>query len=268
MPPKFAHQILETWQFDLGTHLVEPEIDARGVRSLVEPVSWNSAPIGAQVFAIERRNHSKTGVYENFCVRVPVDTTIAVDKMKKAEKGFKFERFDVFTQLIGSSRGPQGSIDRKDREDRIEREAAESDGLSFDSTFDSTRPKRPNRSLRSRLQTRQIAAAPDSSQSGRFPATAIRSPLRSMEPPGISGFFSHSPVEPQTWIPQVFRVPQSCGRMTSNSPGPESKASGVLSERDDSAQSQYAERADFLIRRVLGHIECGTPLAVWTGCEL
>jgi len=262
MPPKFAHQILETGQFDLGTHLVEPEIDARGVRSLVEPVSWNSAPIGAQVFAIERRNHSKTGVYENLCVRVPVDTTIAVDKMKKAEKGFKFERFDVFTQLIGSFWGPQGSKEIKDRIDR--REAAGPDGLSFDST----RLKRPNRSLRSRLQTRQIAAEPDSSQLDRFPATAIRSPLRSMQPFGISGFFYHSPVEPQTWIPQVFRIPQSCGRMTSFPPGPESKASGVLSERDDSAQSQYAERADFLIRRVLGHIECGTPLAVWTGCEL
>jgi hypothetical protein len=48
------------------------------------------------VFASERRNHSKTGVYEDLCVRVPVDTPSAVDKLKKAKKSFKFERFDSF----------------------------------------------------------------------------------------------------------------------------------------------------------------------------
>lgn len=48
------------------------------------------------MFAIERRNHSKTGVYGDLCARVPVDTPLAVDKLKKGKKIFKSERFDCF----------------------------------------------------------------------------------------------------------------------------------------------------------------------------
>ena len=90
-------------------------------------MSVNSAPIGAQVFAIERRNHSKTGVYEDLCMRVPVDTTIATDKLKKAEKGFKFARFDVSFQPIGSL------LYRQDSKDKLERGPARMGGLPFDS---------------------------------------------------------------------------------------------------------------------------------------
>jgi hypothetical protein len=55
------------------------------------------------VFASERRNHSKTGVYEDPCVRVPVDTPSAIDKLKKAKKSFKFERFDSFLHFRPAS---------------------------------------------------------------------------------------------------------------------------------------------------------------------
>lgn len=108
-------------------------------------MSVNSAPIGAQVFAIERRNHSKTGVYEDLCMRVPVDTTFAIDKLKKAEKGFKFARFDVSFQPIGSLLYRQGS------KDRLERRSARMGGLPFESVPPSLR-------LPSRLCDLQIAS--------------------------------------------------------------------------------------------------------------
>lgn len=52
------------------------------------------------MFTFERRNHYKTGVYGAPCVRVPVDTPYAADKISFFKKGFKFERFDVFFHLI------------------------------------------------------------------------------------------------------------------------------------------------------------------------
>ncbi len=52
------------------------------------------------MFAYERRNHYKTRVYGDLCARVLVDTPIAIDKLKKAKKGFKFERFDSFIQIF------------------------------------------------------------------------------------------------------------------------------------------------------------------------
>ena len=65
------------------------------------------------MFAIERRNHSKTGVYGDLCVRVPVDTPIAVDKLKKAKKGLKYERFDSFSHIC-----PIESVDHPWRSNR------------------------------------------------------------------------------------------------------------------------------------------------------
>ena len=59
------------------------------------------------MFANERRNHSKTRVYGDLCVRVPVDTPIAADRLKKAKKSFKSERFDSFFHFCptGSNTG-------------------------------------------------------------------------------------------------------------------------------------------------------------------
>lgn len=53
-----------------------------------------NAPIGAMVFAIERRNHSRTAVYGDVCMGDPVDTSIAADRIQKSKKSFKFDRFD------------------------------------------------------------------------------------------------------------------------------------------------------------------------------
>ncbi len=52
------------------------------------------------MFVSERRNHSKTVVYDIACVRVLVDTPSAVDKLKKCEKGLKFEWFEGFLPIL------------------------------------------------------------------------------------------------------------------------------------------------------------------------
>ena len=186
----------------------------------MEPVSSYAAPIGAQVFAIERRNHSKTGVYEDLCVRVPVDTTIAVDKMKKAEKGFKFERFDVFIQLLGSSWGHQGS------KDKIKPGAARMDGLSFDSA-------RPNRSLCSTSQTRQIAAEPSRPRriQPSLPPSEIRCGIRNR--PEFQTFSLSFPSSGRPGFPRLSENPRRAEKTGSNLPGRESKDPGPL----DSAQN-------------------------------
>jgi hypothetical protein len=175
----------------------------------------DSAPIGAQVFKFERRNHSKTGVYEDLCRRVPVDTTTAVDKLEKAKKGFKFERFNVLFQLTGSSWGRQGS------KHRIGREAARMGGLPFDSAS-------PNRSLQSQLKTLQIASGPASSAMDSLSGATVRSRLRNAEPAGIPTFLRRSPAGPQVWFAPLIRDPQFSGKLGCNLPGPESKDSGVL----------------------------------------
>jgi hypothetical protein len=54
------------------------------------------APIGAEVFASERLNHCKTGVYEARCGSGPVDRGRFADKLEKSENGFKFEEFKSF----------------------------------------------------------------------------------------------------------------------------------------------------------------------------
>jgi hypothetical protein len=120
MPPQFACRFRETTEITLGTHPYR-KAESRLYRAFI------SAPIGAQVFAIERRNHSKTTVYGLDCVLRPVDTTTPVDKLKKAKKGLKFERFDVFFQLNRSS------WSRWAYKKRIEREAATMGGHPFDS---------------------------------------------------------------------------------------------------------------------------------------
>jgi hypothetical protein len=194
---------------------VEPEIDARSAISPVEPVSSNYAPIGAQVFAIERRNHSKTGVYEDFCVRVPVDTTIAVDKIKKAEKGFKFERFDVFIQLFESSWGQQGS------KDKIEPEASRMDDLSFDSAS-------PNRSLCSPKETQQIAAGPPHPcwVEFLFLPSEIHRGMRNL--PEFQTFSLSSPLNGKPGLPRSYAFRSSRSRSVPISRGLESKDSGAL----------------------------------------
>ncbi len=90
-----------------------------GRRSSAESNGRTGAPIGAQVFGIERRNHSKTGVYAIPCMRVLVDTPPSADKLKRAKKGFKFERFEGYFHIrrIRSAR-PESSDGKDGRQDR------------------------------------------------------------------------------------------------------------------------------------------------------
>jgi len=54
------------------------------------------------MFKMERLNHSRTKVYGDPCVLLPVDTFDRADKLKKVENGLKFERFDVFSDFNGA----------------------------------------------------------------------------------------------------------------------------------------------------------------------
>lgn len=168
------------------------------------------------MFAIERRNHSKTGVYEDPCMRVPVDTTFATDKLKKAEKGFKIERFDVFSQPIGSLLYRQGS------KDRTGRGPARMGGLPFESA-------RPNRRLQSRLRNLRIASGP-ASPALAVPSTgAVRNRVRSAQPSEFPTLLRRLPTRSKSLFRPVIRNTERCSRRTgSNLPGSELKNSDVL----------------------------------------
>ena len=218
MPPKFAHEIHETRELDLGTHPYWSwKLQCAATGSPGKSAGVNSAPIGAQVFTIERRNHSKTGVYEDLCMRVSVDTTSPVDKLKKAKKGFKFERFDVSIQLIRSSWGQRGS------KGRIGREAARMGGLPFDSASS-------DRSLQSRQRTVQNASGPASSALDMLSVSRLRNPQLTLQPARISALFRYLPSESHVCSPLVNRNPQSCERTGSTLPRSEMTNSNALFE--------------------------------------
>jgi hypothetical protein len=54
------------------------------------------------MFDMERLNHCETQVYGFACVSAGVDTSESADKLRKAENILKFERFDVFSELVGA----------------------------------------------------------------------------------------------------------------------------------------------------------------------
>ena len=185
---------------------MEPEIGPGSGPFFCRVCSVPSAPIGAPMFAIERRNHSRTGVYGDPCMPVPVDTINPVDKLKKTKKGFKFDDFDVFFQIDGWPRGLQISVarsarfaklgqigqigqiggreDKRDRRrdrrrGRIRRGTARMGGLPCDL-------RRPNRRphLKQKIQERPSKGA-------------IRKHCGNAESPGISSLLSRSPTELQ-----------------------------------------------------------------------
>ena len=55
------------------------------------------------MFAMVRRNHSRTVVYGVLCARESIDTPCPGDKLKKWEKGFESERFGRFCRAAGGS---------------------------------------------------------------------------------------------------------------------------------------------------------------------
>jgi hypothetical protein len=106
MPPVFAGDLPETARIGPGTYFEKP--------SCMESLPWEAwvagcgrcAPIGAEVFEIERQSHSRTGVYENPCALRLVDTTSPADKLDRSENGFKIERFDFFFYEFRTRPGP------------------------------------------------------------------------------------------------------------------------------------------------------------------
>jgi len=143
-------------------------------------------------------------------MRVPVDTTLAVDRLKKAKKGFKFERFDVFFKLIRWSWGRQGP------KRTVGREAVRMGGLLGDSPS-------ADRSLQSRRKTPQIASSPASS--ARDSPSVVG--LRGAEPFGMATLLRRSPVGSQVLSWPVIRNPQFRGMIGSYLPRPELNDSGV-----------------------------------------
>ncbi len=69
----------------------------------------SAAPIGSEVFEIERRNHYRTRVYAFGCVSGLLDTANPADTLEKSKNGFNFARFDVFSrsssQLVAQGDG-------------------------------------------------------------------------------------------------------------------------------------------------------------------
>ncbi len=158
------------------------------------------------MFEIERRNHSKTGVYRDPCMPVPVDTINPVDKLKKTKKGFKFDDFDVFFQINDWPRGLQIAVtrsarigrigqigrreDRRDRRrGRIGRGTARMGGLPCDLVRPNRRPQ-----LEQKIQEKPSKGA-------------IRKHCGKAESPGISSLLSRSPTELQFRSPRVTREP-------------------------------------------------------------
>jgi hypothetical protein len=217
-------------------------------------VSVNYAPIGAHGFAFERRNHSKTRVYEDLCTRVPVDTTIATDKLKKAEKGFKFARFDVSFQPIGSLLYRQGS------KDRLERGSARMGGLPFESAP-------PNRRLPSRRCNLLIASGPAFSGLDRPSTGALQSRLQCAQPSEFPTLFRRLPAGPKRPSAAVIRTTQRYSRRTgSNLPGSESRDSDVLFQAEgghdlwpgpQSTTSRAAQRLQYGLGE--GWDDCSSP---------
>jgi hypothetical protein len=188
-------------------------------------------------------------------MRVSVDTTSPVDKLKKAEKSFKFERFDVLFQSIGSSLGQWGP------EDRTERGAARMGGLPFDSAS-------PNRSLQSQTRTLQIASGPASSTLDMSSVAPLRKSKWSPQLLGVSALLRRSPSGPQASFPPLFRVAQYCGKAGSNLPGSELKNSDALFQsgtKQSGRKQSAAKRARPLATLTFDPIECGTAFAVWAG---
>jgi hypothetical protein len=98
-----------------GYLLVSGNVSKRRIRRSCADRGTGSAPIGAEMFKNERRKHFRTRVYGELCIRFAVDTSSPVDKMKKVEKGFKNERFDVsvnFTDAWPAESAPTGECDR------------------------------------------------------------------------------------------------------------------------------------------------------------
>lgn len=187
-------------------------------------------------------------------MRVPVDTTFAIDKMKKAEKGFKFARFDVSFQPIGSLLYRQGS------KDSLERGSARMGGLPFESAP-------PNRSFRSWQCNLQIASGRAFSWPERPSIGAFQSRPESLQLFDFPALLRRPSTESESPSAALNRNTQSCRRrIGSNLPGTESKDSDVRFQSDggydlcpdpQSAKSSAAQRLQYGLGE--GWDDCSSP---------
>lgn len=165
---------------------MEPEMAARDAVSVRSVGGVSVAPIGAHVFLFERRNHYKTGVYKDLCVPVSVDTSIAVDKLKRSKRASN-SRGSTFSQRLERSRGGRVSANRTGRE------ARKMGGLSF--------------ALASRIG---LCGSPR--------VATLRSRPWSAEPFGISTFLRRPVGGSETRFQTEVRTPQSGGKLAAKLP--------------------------------------------------
>lgn len=99
-----------------------------------------TAPIGAEMFETERRNHYRTGVYAALCDFLPVDRVGRADKLEKAENSLENERFDVFFHFLEAWLGLQAWIGELERSPAGPARAA---GSSVPRSRNSSSPERP-----------------------------------------------------------------------------------------------------------------------------
>lgn len=202
------------------------------------------APIGAHVFIIERRNRSKTTVYEDLCMRVSVDTTIAADRLKNPKKGLKFDRFDVFSQPIRESWSHSGSGDGTGRE------TARMGGLPVD-------PLSVNWSLDFRRTTPQIVSSSVASALD-FPSVAhLCGRPRGVEPFGMAILLRRPSAGSRIGLCPGIHLLRFGRRVGSNLPGPGSNDSGARFPTQSADMSSDQAQID--------PIECGTALAMGLG---
>lgn len=172
---------------------------------------------------------------------VLVDTKIAVDRLKRAKKGFKFERFNVLFQIgeffwgvlngldpgVGSGFGfgsMSGSKARPTREpiDGIARGAVEMGGLPFDSVSPSRRPRGARR-------TPQSLSSPASRASDPVPDGFFRGGPSRSQPFKNKDFLIHPSNRLRNRIVRPERGLRSDRKILSVPAGPELRKSvGLL----------------------------------------
>ncbi len=187
-------------------------------------------------------------------MRVPVDTIFAADKLKKAEKGFKFERFDVSFQPIGSLLNRQGS------KDRLERGSARMGGLPFESGS-------PNRRLPSRRCNLQTASGPAFFGLDAPSIGALQNRSRSAQPSEFPTLLCRLPAGSKSLFAAAIRIAEGwVRRIGSNPPGSKSRDSEVLFHAEgghdllpsrQSAKSSAAQRLQYGLGE--GWDDCSFP---------
>jgi len=83
MPPGFALKLFATAETTVGTHPYRLKPGLAGGDLSQGNTALQIAPIGAEVFKMERRNHFRAGVYGNVCLLFSVDTSDLADKLRK-----------------------------------------------------------------------------------------------------------------------------------------------------------------------------------------